>query len=286
VTDTTFSYIQTGNGTVGSTGNIVFAPYSSATQRVVIDTGSGNVSAAGNVTAQNFVGNISITGNVTGTSANVTLVAGAYSTVIDNTGVATFPGFVKATELTSTNSTGNEGGQINLSVPAAANTSLGGTTVTVDIYQNRIRFFEGSANAQGVFVDLSKAPAGVGGELSYKASGVVNAGVDVTLGNLRARIPTSGNRSLQVSTVTGTYSVVGSDVYSQAGSIAGSTISVGAPRTINTTPAYLNPGYNFSVDGAVDTWTIYDAANAIAWRITCIIGPSYVNNMITIERLV
>jgi hypothetical protein len=92
VTDTTFSYIQTGNGTVGSTGNIVFSPYSSPTQQVVIDTASGNLTAAGNVTAQNFIGNISITGNVTGTSANVDLVAGAYEWSFDNTGNLTLPG--------------------------------------------------------------------------------------------------------------------------------------------------------------------------------------------------
>jgi hypothetical protein len=92
VTDTTFSYIQTGNGTVGSTGNIVFAPYSATTQRVVVDTASGNITAAGNVTAQNFVGNISITGNVTGTSANVDLIAGSYEWSFDNTGNLTLPG--------------------------------------------------------------------------------------------------------------------------------------------------------------------------------------------------
>jgi hypothetical protein len=52
----------------------------------------GNISATGNITAANFVGNISITGNVIGTSPNVTLVAGSFSTVFDNTGTATFPG--------------------------------------------------------------------------------------------------------------------------------------------------------------------------------------------------
>jgi hypothetical protein len=92
VTDTTFSYIQTGNGTIGSTGNIVFSPYLSPTQRVVIDTASGNLTASGNVTAQNFIGNISITGNVTGTSANVDLVAGSYEWSFDNTGNLTLPG--------------------------------------------------------------------------------------------------------------------------------------------------------------------------------------------------
>jgi len=52
----------------------------------------GNISATGNITAQNFTGNINITGNVQGTTANVTLVAGLYSTVFDNTGNLTLPG--------------------------------------------------------------------------------------------------------------------------------------------------------------------------------------------------
>jgi hypothetical protein len=54
--------------------------------------GSNTISTSGNVTAGNIIGNISITGNVQGTTANVTLVAGAYSTVIDNTGNLTLPG--------------------------------------------------------------------------------------------------------------------------------------------------------------------------------------------------
>jgi hypothetical protein len=50
------SYIQTGNGTVGSTGNIVFAPYSDSTAKVVIDTATGNITAAGNVTVSGTLG--------------------------------------------------------------------------------------------------------------------------------------------------------------------------------------------------------------------------------------
>jgi hypothetical protein len=92
VTDTTFSYIQTGNGTVGTTGNIVFSPYLNTAQRVVIDTSTGNVTASGNITAQNFIGNIEITGNVTGTSANVDLVAGSNTWSFNNTGNLVLPG--------------------------------------------------------------------------------------------------------------------------------------------------------------------------------------------------
>jgi hypothetical protein len=54
--------------------------------------GSNTISTTGNITAGNLIGNINITGNVQGTSANVTLVAGVYSTVFDNTGNLTLPG--------------------------------------------------------------------------------------------------------------------------------------------------------------------------------------------------
>jgi hypothetical protein len=185
--------------------------------------------------------------------------------------------------LKSTNSVGNEGGELQLAL--APNATLSGTTVSLDSYQNRIRIFEGGGNSRGVYIDLTKAPDGVGGELMWKASGVVNAGVDVTLGNLKARIPTSGNRSLQVSTGTGSYTVTGSSIYSQAGTVSGVTLNTTGARTINTTPAYLNPSYHFSTDGAVDTWNIYDVANSIGWRITFICGASYANNFISIERM-
>jgi hypothetical protein len=178
---------------------------------------------------------------------------------------------------------GLEGGQIDLAT--APSGSLTASTVSIDIYSDKLRIFENTGNFRGAYLDITKLPSGVGGEILTKVSGIVNAGVDVTLGNLKARISSSGNRSLQVSTVTGTYSVTGSDTYSQAGVVSGSTIQANSPRTINTTPAYLNPGHSFGTDGATDTWVIYDSANNISWRITCIIGPSYVGNMITIERL-
>jgi hypothetical protein len=72
-----FSYIQTGNGTIGSTGNIVFSPYSDSAQRVVVDTSTGNVTAAGNVTAQNFLGSgFYLTGVATRTTGSWTLTPG------------------------------------------------------------------------------------------------------------------------------------------------------------------------------------------------------------------
>lgn len=251
---------------------------------IIANISNTGIAVNGNVTANNFSGNITITGNVTGTSPNVTLVAGSYSTVVDNTGNVTAPstGYLMGGTLKSTNSTGNEGGELQLAL--APNATISGSSVNIDNYVNRLRIFEGGGNARGVYIDLSKAPDGVAGELMWKASGVVNAGVDVTLGNLKARIPTSGNRSLQVSTVTGTYSVSGSGLH-YAAAAGGATINGSSPLTITTTPAYLASGLNFTAAGYTDTWNIYDAGNSIGWRITLIIGVSYANNMISIERL-
>jgi hypothetical protein len=73
LSDGAFTYIQTGNGTADSTGNIVFSPYQSPTQKVVIDTATGDLTAVGNIsgnTAGYAIGyrdipQISFTGNAT-----------------------------------------------------------------------------------------------------------------------------------------------------------------------------------------------------------------------------
>jgi hypothetical protein len=178
---------------------------------------------------------------------------------------------------------GDEGGQVFLNAPAT-NTTID-TGVDIDVYQNRLRLFENGGSNRGVYIDISKAPNGVGGEITWKASGLVNRGVDVTLGNLKVRMAATGNASLQVSTVTGTYSIYGSDIYSQAGGIAGSTIVPTSPLSVTTTPTYLNAVYSFGTAGSMDTWVITDVGNSISWRITMIVGSLYNNNMISIERL-
>jgi hypothetical protein len=235
--------------------------------------GSNSITTTGNITAGNISGNISITGNVVGTSPNVTLVAGSYSATFDNTGVLTLPAMG-----------GNEGGEIAFT--QAPNSTLGGSTVVIDNYVDRIRFFESGGDVRGAYIDLSIAATGVGTLLNNRASGIVNAGVDVTLGNLKARIPTSGNRSLQVSTVSGSYSVYGSAQYTAGGTIGGTNIVSGFAVSVTTTPAYLSSGNNFGTAGDAGQWIIMDTGAGLAWRISFIIGASFNNNLITIERLV
>jgi hypothetical protein len=272
VTDTTFSYIQTGNGTVNSTGNIVFSPYSSPTQKVVIDTSSGNLTAAGTVTANNFSGNITIVGNVTGTSANVTLVAGSYSATFDNTG------YFSAPTLKSTNSSGNEGGEIQLTL--APNATISGNVI-IDSYVDRIRFFEGGGTTRGAYIDLTQAAAGVNTLLNNRVSGLVNAGTFVTMDLLKATVTTSGNRGLSLAATTGSFSIQIGGSYSVSGGVGGSS----GTATITTTPSSSQFNWNFGAND-IATYIITDTTNSRAYRITLQIGASFNNNMISIERLV
>jgi hypothetical protein len=85
----------TGNFFIGNGSQLtgIAASYGNANVATFLAAyGSNTISTSGNITAGNLIGNISITGNVVGTQPNVTLVAGSYSTVFDNTGNLTLPG--------------------------------------------------------------------------------------------------------------------------------------------------------------------------------------------------
>jgi len=217
-------------------------------------------------------------------SGNVGIGNNAPTAKLDVTGTMEVSGKVTLRDLVDIGTgIGDEGGEFHFAIPAT-NTTLQ-TRVKVDVWQNRLRFFEGSTNAKGVHIDLSKAPNNAAGELIWKASGIVNRGVDVTLGNLKARIAATGNASLQLSTVSGTYSVYGSGVHVFTSNLGSTTIDGAAPKTISTTPVYLLAGNTFPTAGGTDTWNIMDTSNSIAWRVTMILGAGVNNNLITIERL-
>lgn len=119
------------------------------------------------------------------------------------------------------------------------------------------------------------------GNIVTKAAGFVGRGVDVTLGNLKARFAASGNMSLQVSSVSGSYTTRGSDQYITNGS-ASITIAI----SITTTPTYIWPdGINFVGAGNSETCLIYDTSAGMTWRIIGLVGPGYLNNFISIERI-
>lgn len=127
-------------------------------------------------------------------------------------------------------------------------------------------------------------PAGVG--IKGFASGYVNAGTFITLDNIKATVPTSGNRGLSVASVSGTFtaSVAGHFMFSYSGP-GGSAMSYPG-TTVTTTPSASWFGWNFGNAGDTSIYLVNDYNNNRFYRITLMIGYGYNNNFISIERLI
>jgi hypothetical protein len=66
-------------------------------------------------------------------------------------------------------SSGDEGGEIFLA-KAQTNTTIS-NGVTIDVYQNKLRFFEQGGSARGFYIDITTGGAGVGSNLATGGSG-------------------------------------------------------------------------------------------------------------------
>lgn len=70
--------------------------------------------------------------------------------------------------LISTNSNGDEGGEILL-YKSATNSTIAGSGITIDVYQNKLRFFEQGGSARGYFLDITSGGNSVGTDLTAHA---------------------------------------------------------------------------------------------------------------------
>lgn len=98
----------------------------------------------------------------------------------------TFANITATGDLSVTSSGGDEGGEIKLAKPAT-NTSLAGQ-VSIDIYQNKIRFFENGGSARGAYIDLTSTTGSAGTNL-------LNAGAMALddISNVTAPTPSTGD---------------------------------------------------------------------------------------------
>ena len=220
--------------------------------------GLGNigVKAGANLTTPNI-------GAATGTSLNVTgnITGGNIQTA----GTVSATGDMFGKELWSTQSSGDEGGQVNLGIPAT-NTSLTGQ-VTIDVYQNRLRFFQGD-NARGAYIDLTQAGAGVSTNLLAGGGGGTPGGANTNVqfndgGVFGGTAGLTFNKTTNAVATTGTFSATGN--------ITGENLIQGSSRVIkwttvaNTAPANAVPGdfwynsyndvkYQYTNDGTSNVW--------------------------------
>jgi hypothetical protein len=135
-------------------------------------------------------GDLDINGSkiVSTSNGNIALEPNGTGKVTANKNIETTAD-IKAKEIWSTNSSGDEGGQISLA-QAATNSTLGGDTVTIDIWQNRLRIFEQGGDARGVYIDLTAAASGVATNL---LSGGGSSFVPASPGEIGATTPDVGN---------------------------------------------------------------------------------------------
>ena len=120
------------------------------------------------------------------------------------------------------------------------------------------------------------------GNVVTKASGLVNAGSFVTLDNVKATITSISNRSLSIGAVSTSFNANISGYYGAVGGGSGNALN---NQTYTTTASTAIFGWNFIAHGDSATYILQDSSNSRMYRITMMIGPSYNNNFISIERL-
>ncbi|CAB5221543.1 hypothetical protein UFOVP240_189 [uncultured Caudovirales phage] len=92
------------------------------------------------------------------------VIGGTTAAAITGTTLTSSTGDISsAGALVSTASSGDEGGEIRLA-KAATNTTLN-TSITIDVYQNKLRIFETGGTNRGAYIDLTTAGSGVGSNL-------------------------------------------------------------------------------------------------------------------------
>jgi hypothetical protein len=122
------------------------------------------------------------------------------------------------------------------------------------------------------------------GNLVTNVSGRVTAGTFLTIDNLKFSVTTSEPRGLAIATVSGTSNLYVQGIYvNGVGSIsANRTVSTVAYTTTTTGSPF---GWNFINSGDTIIYHFIDADNSRMYRVTLVIMPSYINNFISIERL-
>ena len=126
--------------------------------------------------------------------------------------------------------------------------------------------------------------SGVG--LKGFAAGYVDAGQFVTLDNLKFTVTTGGQRGLTCAAVTGTVNLMISGTFGYISGVGGSATN--QAYTYTTTPNMTGSwfGWSFPNQGDGSVYLVNDVTNYRFYRVTLMIGPGYIKNFISIERLI
>lgn len=108
-----------------------------------------------------------------------------------------------------------------------------------------------------------------------------NRGVTVSLDNLKAQIPASGNTALQLGTISGTFATTSLGGYSPT--TGNASVQVNVAPALSTTFSYVKSTNNLSNVGQIEYGFVTDNTNT--YKATIVIGPGYANNLVHLEKL-
>ena len=214
-------YIDTGELALNLTDGKMFSSNGSVQFEVGANLNSLRVTGDANVS-----GNIAVTGN-----ANV---GGS----IRVTGDANVAG-----KLYLTASSGDEGGEIYLA--PAVNTSLAGG-ITIDSYQNKIRFFEQGGSAHGAYIDLTACLGGVGTNLLSGGGGGTGTVTSVDTGNGLTGGPITGSGTISVKANNGI-----------TANASGLFVTQGTGLVVNSSGVHVNTAY--AIDNSINPFLLMGA---------------------------
>ena len=129
-------------------------------------TGTLQTAAQNNITSLGTLTSLAVTGNISGT---LTTASQPNITSLGTLTSLTSTGSIIGGELFATNRSGDEGGQLNLA-NAVTNTTLIGNII-IDVFQNRLRIWEGGGTNRGGYFDLSVANASIGTNFATGSGG-------------------------------------------------------------------------------------------------------------------
>jgi hypothetical protein len=246
--NTTTKEVTYANATAG--GN-----YSNTNVAAYLSTAT--ITTTGNVTAANFVGNISITGNVTGTSSNVTLQAGAYTSVFDNQGNVTVPQLFTAGNIQTAGYL--VGNALGTTAAYTGNVTVGGNLTIIGTKSN----------------------------VPVKTGGFVAQNTAVSIDSITAQWLNTGGLSanqLQLAALNGNVSIL--YTYTFQDGTGGSTTGGSSSTTLaNLSFGWTSIGNPSGVAGDMYN-VLVSLPGTNAYRITAMTGSSYSDNVLTVERLV
>lgn len=301
-TTATYSH-QSGYGiTAGSSALATTSTYSHQSGYAITSGNSSFATTASNINvASGTAGTLYFIG--TGISSGSGLAVSSVFPVYYNFS----PAQLTAPFFYSSNSSGDEGGEIVLN-KSVTNTTLN-TSITIDINQNRLRFFETGGTNRGFYLDISTGGVSAGTNImGGSSSGTVNSGIQNQVAYYAANgNAVSGTSSLQVTgtgvtvgfTTLSTSSSTGALTVAGGAGIAGSVYIAGEVR-VGTNTFTKNYSGDINLDnGTADTpgiryyWqnnrnfgndVYYSGSGSTRWRVVREMGETGGSELFSIDR--